>query len=96
MNSGPIECELAVLAVFCVLAIFLFPAMQGPYSAVNGPATALQSARSALRLRTAIVQSACQSLGNLPISLVILSLISLFGEVRYPYSPEESTVVLRC
>jgi len=96
MNSGRIERELAVLAVFCVLAIFLFPAMQGPYSAVNGPVTALQSARGAFRLRAAIVQSACQSLGTLPISLAILSLISLFGEDRHPFIAEESTPVLRC
>ena len=96
MNSGRIERELAVLAVFCVLAIFLFPAMQGPYSAVNGPVTALQSARGALRLRAAIVQSACQSLGTLPISLVILSLISLLGEDRHPFTPAASTAVLRC
>jgi len=30
--------ELAVLVAFCIVAIFFFPAMQGPYSAVNGPA----------------------------------------------------------
>jgi hypothetical protein len=67
MNSGRIGCELAVVAVFCVLTVFLFPAIQGPYSAVNGPVTALQSARAALRLRTAIVQAACRMLGNLRI-----------------------------
>jgi len=41
MISGRIGSELAVMAVFCVLMIFLFPAMQGPYSVVNGPVTAL-------------------------------------------------------
>lgn len=49
---------LTVLVVFCVAVVFFFPAMDGPYSAVNGPVTALQSARVAARLRVAIVQAA--------------------------------------
>lgn len=49
--------EPAVLALVCVLTIFLFPAMEGPYSAVHGPVTALQAARLASRLKAAIVQS---------------------------------------
>jgi hypothetical protein len=73
MIPGRIGCELAVLAVLCVLTIFLFPAMQGPYSVVHGPATALQAARAAARLRIAIVQGAFRSLGDGLISpLVVL------------------------
>ena len=48
----------AVLVVLCVAVVFFFPAMDGPYSAVNGPVTALQSAQAAARLRVAIVQAA--------------------------------------
>ncbi len=55
MNWGRIAYILAVLAVFCVLAVFFFHAIQGPYSAVHGPVTALLSARAAAGLRTAIV-----------------------------------------
>jgi len=51
MNSGRTECALAVLAAFCVLVVFLFPALQGPYPAVHGPVTALLSLRAAARLR---------------------------------------------
>jgi ATP/ADP translocase len=63
--------ELAVLVtlvVLCVVGIFFFPAIQGPYSAVNGPVTALQSARSAARVRVAIVQAAFKLIGNFQLS----------------------------
>src|ERR1035438_7960402 len=68
MISGHIGCELAVLTVLCVLMIFFFPVMQGPYSVVHGPVTALQAARAAAHLRTAIAQGAFSSLGNCLIS----------------------------
>ncbi|HTR27322.1 MAG TPA: hypothetical protein VMI10_25355 [Terriglobales bacterium] len=61
MPSGRIGAELAVLAMLCVLTIFLFPLVQGPYSVVNGPVTALQAARAAARIRNAI-RSAVRSL----------------------------------
>ncbi len=41
--------EFAALAVICTLAIFLFPAARGPYSVVNGPASALLSFRVRLK-----------------------------------------------
>ena len=55
MLAYRIEGSFAVLAVVCVLAIFFFPAVQGPYSVVHGPVTALLSLRAsaALRVRTA-------------------------------------------
>jgi len=51
MISGRTEWALAVLAAFCVLVVFFFPALQGPYPAVHGPVTALLSLRAAARLR---------------------------------------------
>ena len=42
--------EFTILAVLCTLALFLFPAERGPYSAVHGPATVLASFRSRARL----------------------------------------------
>jgi hypothetical protein len=78
MISGRIRCELAVVAALCVVMIFLFPSMQGSYSMVHGPVTALLAARAAARLRIAIVQSALNSLGNRLISpQVVLSWMSL-------------------
>lgn len=68
MTSGRLECELVMLTVLGVLTIFLFPAMQGPYSVVHGPATALQAARTAARLRIAILRAAMTCLAKRLIS----------------------------
>jgi hypothetical protein len=97
MISGRIGCELAVLTVLCVLMIFFFPLMQGPYSVVHGPATALQAARAAARLRIVIMQGALNPPGNFLISpLVILSWMLLSeAEFRSLSLPEYNTI-LRC
>jgi len=71
MISGRTGRNLAVLATLCVLMVFLFPAVQGPYSVVHGPATALQAARAAVRLRVAIAQAALGSVSNYPVSLLV-------------------------
>jgi len=97
MVSGRIGSELAVMAVLCVLMIFLFPAMQGPYSVVHGPVTALLAARAAVRLRIAIVQGALNSVGNYLVSpLVVLSWISLSPAEFQSISLPEYNTILRC
>ncbi len=97
MISGHIGCELVILTVLCVLMIFFFPVMQGPYSAVHGPATALQAARAAARLRIIIVQGALNSLGNILISpLVVLSWMSLSETEIHSASLQAYTTILRC
>jgi succinate dehydrogenase hydrophobic anchor subunit len=42
--------ELTLVAILCIIALFLFPAVQGPYSAVHGPVTALLSIKAKLFL----------------------------------------------
>jgi hypothetical protein len=97
MLSGRITCELAVVAVLCVLMIFLFPSVQGSYSMVHGPVTALLAARAAVRLRIAIVQGALKSLGNRLISpQVVLSWISLPTAEFQLLSLPRYEFVLRC
>ena len=97
MNSGRIRCELAVVAVLCVLMIFLFPSMQGSYSMVHGPVTALLAARAAVRLRMAIVQGALKSLGTRLISpQVVLSWISVPNAEFQLLSLPRYESVLRC
>jgi hypothetical protein len=97
MIPGRIGCELAVLAVLCVLTIFLFPAIQGPYSVVHGPATALQAARAAARLRIAIVQGAFRSLGNRLISpLVVLGWMPLPEADFHSGALAGCNTILRC
>jgi len=41
--------DLAVVTIFCMLTMFLFPVSAGPYSAVHGPATALVALRAAMK-----------------------------------------------
>lgn len=97
MIPGRIGCELAVVTVLCVLMIFFFPVMQGPYSVVHGPATALQAARAAARLRIIIVQGALNSQGNILISpLVLLSWMLLSQAEFRSVSLLEYNTILRC
>jgi hypothetical protein len=46
--------ELALVAMICTLAIFLFPAVSGPYPTVHGPVTALRAMRAWLLLLIAL------------------------------------------
>ena len=57
MSPGKVACALAVTAVLSVLAIFFFPSLQGPYSVVHGPVTALLSLRASIMVRSAIVRA---------------------------------------
>ncbi len=63
MLASRLGCVLALLAALCVVALFFFPASQGPYSAVYGPVTALLSARAAVGVRSAIVQAGLSAVG---------------------------------
>jgi|SRR5215469_10276580 len=45
----------AALAVIAILAAFFFPVTAGPYTAVNGPATAFKSHQYSALLRVALV-----------------------------------------
>jgi hypothetical protein len=71
--------------------------MQGPYSAVHGPVSALQAARAAARLRVAIVQSARKSLGYFPLPalLALFSVDAAVAECR-ALGLAECDSVLRC
>lgn len=96
MTSGRSATELAVLAVLCVLTIFLFPVMQGPYSAVHGPVTALQAAHSAARLKFAMAWAGLKSTRQ---SAIALLLCLLAGENRAEFpSPNLANCasILRC
>jgi hypothetical protein len=86
-----------VLVVLSVLMIFLFPAMHGPYSVVNGPATALQAARAANRLLTPIVHSARRYSENSPLSAaIVLSWMSLLQAGLQAVTLHDCNTILRC
>jgi hypothetical protein len=89
--------ELALITVFCVTAIFFFPAVQGPYSAVNGPATAFQAAKAAARLKTAVVQAALSSCGSFRIpSLLRTSCASVWYPKSHSASFADCITIRRC
>ena len=62
MPADRIDGTLALLAVVCVLTVFFFPAIEGPYCAVHGPVTALLSIRAAATLRLRMVRSGLTAL----------------------------------
>ena len=96
-SSGRIVCKVAVVTVFCVLAIFLCPAVQGPYSAVNGPVTVLQASRAAARLHLAIIQVAVRILGTLRAApLNFFSWLSLARAEQCSGSLPDCAMILRC
>jgi hypothetical protein len=88
---------LVVLVLLCVAVIFFFPAIQGPYSAVNGPVTALQSAQAAVRVRVAIALAASSLIGNFwTPSLTWVSSARIFCVEPQTPSCGECGTILRC
>lgn len=87
----------AILAVFCILTIFFFPATYGPYSVVHGPVSALRPAQAALRLQLAIIQAALGSLATrwIPWLAWVSLLVVLYSESRVVVSPDCNTI-FRC
>ncbi|MGA2356325.1 MAG: hypothetical protein ABSG02_17660 [Terriglobales bacterium] len=96
MISGRIGDAFATLAVICVLSIFLFPAMQGPYSAVHGPASALLAMRAAAKVRSAIAQAASRSLGALTSALTVLCQVIAAETGLCIFTVADRSAVLRC
>lgn len=96
MPSGRISCELALISILCVISIFLFPIPRGPYCAIHGPVTALQSARSAVRLRFAIIAAALGTFRSLQASLVAISAAVFLSAEFLSRQSIGSASILRC
>ena len=100
MTPGRIACALAVLAVLCVLAIFFFPSIEGPYPAVHGPVTALLSIRAAARLHVLIRAGVGAILSHFSLAFLAMgsrSLISIGFTGSQSNDPMLETLsVLRC
>ena len=100
MTPGRIAYALAVFAAVCVLAVFFFPGMEGPYPAVHGPVTALLSIRAAARLRVMIragIQAMRIGLGYADVALVsVISVASPCREFLVRIANAGSVAILRC
>jgi hypothetical protein len=94
MTAGRIGCELALLSVLCVLSIFLFPTAQGPYCAVHGPVSSLQSLRSARRLGSSIVEAARSR--SLAPALVAVAPVSAYETEFAVVEASPLSSILRC
>jgi hypothetical protein len=97
MISDRIGYEPAIVVVFCILSLFLFPSVQGSYSATHGPVTALQAMRAAAHVRLAILTAALRVFSVFRVSsLEGLSSTELFGSEFLSAPPSESSTILRC
>ena len=101
MNSGRIASLLVVLAVFCVLSIFFFPGIEGPYPAVHGPVTALLSLRAAARLRMALragVNAIRMYINSAVVASLLFSLKAATASDAVPSScpSADRAAILRC
>jgi hypothetical protein len=97
MISGGTGCNLVVVAVLCVLMVFLFPPVQGPYSVVHGPVTALQASRAAVRLRVAIAQAALGTVSNHLVSPLVFTPSTSTSKAKFrSVGLSGYNVVLRC
>lgn len=98
MTLNRIGLVLALLAVFCVLAVFLCHSMQGPYSAVHGPVTALLSVRAASSVRMAILHVASNVLQFRPVAPLVSMpfLAATLTGAHPPISVAGSVLALRC
>lgn len=95
MKTHLLGSQLAVLVLLCVTVLFFCPAAAGPYAAVHGPVSALQSIRALWKLRW-IIATAALSLNLLG---CFLSVFVSFVVSRTNFLSAESPVhtsILRC
>lgn len=94
--SRELTYEFAIVVALCAVALFLFPAARGSYSAVHGPVTALRSPANKLRLWFLLVLAALNIVGRHKPWCNSLFCISRIDVSRPPSSPPEEISILRC
>ncbi len=98
MTLGRIAYVIAVIALFCVLTVFFFHGIEGPYSVVHGPVTALLSLRAAAGLRMSMMQAGLNVTG-IWVSFTIL-LVLWWAVWKCEFQSESSSdacnAILRC
>jgi hypothetical protein len=97
MLSRYLTSEFAIVAIVCIAALFLFPAMHGPYSAVHGPVTALLSIRAKVKLRLAMALTTLLLLNRLMVAFCKFARpVSAPQEPFLHLTPSEQLAALRC
>ncbi len=87
--------EFTIFAIFCTVAIFVFPAASGSYSAVHGPVTALLSLRAKFKLWLGMAVAALQLARIMPTSFAARDTARQMIPLAQSVPPEPSTI-LRC
>lgn len=95
--SRQLNCDFAIVAILCTIALFLFPAIHGSYSAVHGPVTALRATKSRVQNWIFSVLAVLQVLATqLNLRAAALPLFGADSSGSFRSSPLISTSVLRC
>lgn len=81
----------------CVLLLFLFPLVQGPFQATHGPSTAFRARKALLVLLLSIIQSGTIVFSKFPASArSLMYRIGLFETCEYSQHGTIETLILRC
>jgi hypothetical protein len=87
--------KFAVLAIFGILAVFMFHAASGPFSVVHGPATALRALRSAGLLMFVMMAFALASIWRFTTVLYFAPRGTPWDEPDHLVSADHFSVLLR-
>lgn len=84
------------LAAVCVLLLFLFPVVHGPFQATHGPTTAFRARMAFLVLLFSILHAAAFVLYRLKYAAELSRLTGEDGRGRVSVLGNESPALLRC
>lgn len=88
--------EVTLLAILAVVMVFLFPAVQGPYSVVHGPATAFRATQSARIADVSIAQGALHLIREPIVPLLVETRSSLSKTASPSGAMPDCNTNLRC
>jgi hypothetical protein len=94
--SRQLSYEFALVAILCTVTLLLFPAVQGPYSAVHGPVTALLSLKAKVFLCLTLLLAAMHLFACCVAVCHLALRISLDGPFLLAAFDSEHAAVLRC
>jgi len=89
------ETKFAILAIFGILAVFMFHAASGPFSVVHGPATALRALRNAGLLMFVMMAFALASIWRFTTVLYFAPRGTPWDEPDHPGAADHFSVLLR-
>lgn len=94
--SRQLSYEFALVTILCVVILFFFPAVQGPYSAVHGPITALLSLQAKVFLSLCLLLAATHLLAHCVAVCHLALRTPLDGPLLPASFDSEHVAVLRC